>query len=275
MFDEPHPAPVDEIAERAALYCLGDFSAEDSKSYEVHLSACAVCRTEVEKYSAIVADLALAEAHQPSSKQRVDFLKRIRQEKAKGRLWERLRDVLITPQLSVRPAHEKNRAQIDAALNRLAMASALGEQDLLDALVGVALDLCHAGTAGFSMLYEDEQIFRWDALAGALTSAKGGTTPRDWSPCGTTLDLGTPQLFTNPSRCFEYFSDAPREICEGLVVPVYIGEKPLGTLWIASHDDRKFDQTDLQVLQTFADYCGAAVAILREGNANPNSQVAR
>jgi GAF domain-containing protein len=275
MFDEPHLIPADELAELAALYCLGDFSAQDRKSYEEHLSSCAICRAEVEKYSLIVSDLALAEAQQPSSQQRVDFLKRIQQEKATGRLWERLRDVLITPQLFARPAAEKNRAQIDAAMNQLAKASAIGEQELLDALVRVSLDLCHAGTAGFSMLYEDEQIFRWDALAGALTAAKGGTTPRAWSPCGTTLDLGAPQLFTNPSRCFEYFSDAPRQICEGLVVPVYVGEKPLGTLWIASHDDRKFDQADLQVLQTFADFCGAAVAILREGNSNQNSRAAR
>ena len=122
------------------------------------------------------------------------------------------------------------------------------------------------------MLYEDEQVFRWDALAGKLAGAKGGTTPRTWSPCGTTLDLGKPQLFSNPSRCFEYFKGSTHQIFEGLVVPVYVGQKPLGTLWVASHDDRKFDNEDLKVLQSFAGFCGTAVETMREREADSGSR---
>jgi hypothetical protein len=264
MFDKPHRISTDEIAEQATLYCLGDFSPEERKRYEEHLSSCAVCRAAVEDSSAVIAEIALADPREPSKEARTAFLNRVHNEKIKGRLWAKLIGVLITPQLSARPSRRKNRVQLGKAVKMLESKLSGSEQELLDALVQAALKLCNAGTAGFSVLYEDEQVFRWDALAGALMAARGGTTPRTWSPCGTTLDLGRPQLFSHPSRCFEYFKDAPQPISEGLVVPVYIGAKPLGTLWVASHDDRKFDKEDLQVLQSFADFCGTAVGIIRE-----------
>jgi GAF domain-containing protein len=271
MVDRPHLVSTDETAEQAALYCLGDFPPEDRKSYEEHLSSCAACRAEVEACSAVIVDLALADPRDLPSRVRSDFLTRVHNEKASGRHWAKLISVIITPQLSARPTLRKNRDHVSAALDKLARRLSGSEQELLDALVRAALELCDAGTAGFSVLYEDEQVFRWDALAGALAGAKGGTTPRAWSPCGTTLDFGTPQLFSNPSRCFEYFKNSPHQIFEGLVVPVYVGEKPLGTLWVASHDDRKFDKEDLQVLQSFADFCGTAIGAMRERQANQGS----
>jgi transcriptional regulator with GAF, ATPase, and Fis domain len=264
MFNTPHPHLTDEIAEHAALYCLGDFPPEDRKSFEEHLSSCAVCRSEVEKCSAVLADLASVGSGSLPAKARANFLVRIRNEKANRQQWSKLSSVLITSQLSTRPSRKKNPDEVSAELEKLSMSRSRGEQELLDASVRAALDLCEAGTAGFSVLYEQEQVFRWDALAGKLSGAKGGTTPSTWSPCGTTLDFGTPQLFERPSRCFEYFNNSAYPIVEGLVVPVYVGEKPLGTLWIASHDDRKFDKEDLQVLQSIAAFCGTAVSRIRE-----------
>jgi GAF domain-containing protein len=271
MSDKPHLVSTDDTAEQAALYCLGDFPPEDRERYEEHLSTCAPCRAEVEGFTAVIAELALAEARDPSSRVRRDFLTRVQNEKAKGRHWAKLISVIITPQLSGRPTTKKGRDHVSAACDSLEGRLSGGEQELLDELVRSALELCDAGTAGVSVLYEDEGVFRWVALAGALTGAKGGTTPRTWSPCGTTLDFGTPQLFSNPSRCFEYFNNSPHPICEGLVVPVYVGKKPLGTLWVASHDDRKFDNDDLQVLQTLADFCGTAISVMRERQTGPTS----
>jgi GAF domain len=272
MFDKPHFVSTDETAEHAALYCLGNFRSADRKSYEEHLSSCASCRAEVEECSAVIAELALVDSSDLPSKSRTDFLTRVRKENANGRHWSRIRSVIITPQLFVRPSRRKNQGEIAATFDKLADRLSGSEQDLLEALVHAAVELCDAGTAGFSVLYEKEQVFRWDALAGTLAEAKGGTTPRMWSPCGTTLDLGRPQLFSNPSRCFEYFRNSAHEIFEGLVVPVYVGEEPLGTLWVASHDDRKFDKEDLQVLQSFADFCGTSIGIMRERKAKQGSE---
>ena len=272
MTDEAHVVSTEGIAEYAALYCLGDFSPEDRLSYEKHLSYCAVCRSEVEKCSVVIADLALAGSGDPSAKARTAFLNRLHNEKSTRAQWAKISSVLITSELSARPARKKNREQVTAALEKLATQLSRIEQELLDALVRAALELCDAGTAGFSVLYEHEKVFRWDAIAGDLAAAKGGTTPSKWSPCGTTLDMGAPQLFSLPSRCFEYFSNSPHQIVEGLVVPVYVGDKPLGTLWVASHDDRKFDKEDLHVLQELASLCGTTVGSMRERQANQSSE---
>jgi len=275
MFDKPHRVSTNETAEHATLYCLGDFSPEDRKNYEEHLSSCAVCRSEVEKYAAVVADLAMAGARDLPSKARAAFLIRVHNERANREQWAKISSVLITAQLSARPTRKKNREQVSVALDKLATRLSEIERELLDAVVRAALELCDAGTAGFSVLYEEEKVFRWDAIAGDLAGAKGGTTPSNWSPCGTTLNLGTPQLFSLPSRCFEYFSSSPHQIVEGLVVPVYVGDKPLGTLWVASHDDRKFDKEDVQALQRLANLCGTAVGTMRERQANQNSEASK
>src|ERR1700683_4504849 len=264
MFDKPHLASTDETAEHAALYCLGDLPPKDRENYEEHLSSCPVCRSEAEKTPAAIPALALAGGGDLPSEARAAFLTRVHNEKASRERWAKINSVLITAQLPARPTRKKNHEQVSAALDELAKKISGIEEELLAVLVRAALELCDAGTAGFSVLYEDEKVFRWDALAGALAGAKGGTTPSTWSPCGTTLDLGAPQLFYFPSRSFEFFSTPPRQIVEGLVVPVYVGDKPLGTLWVASHDDRKFDKEDLQVLQSIAAFCGTAVSRIRE-----------
>lgn len=265
IFDKFHHASTEETAEHAALYCLGDFPEEDRKSYEEHLSVCSVCRSEVRKYCDVIAELARSEPGNPSAEARTEFLNQIHQELGKRQRWDKIRSVIITPQLSDRPARGKNRERASAALDDLSKSRAGMQQEVLDAAVRAARELCDAGTAGFSVLYEEEQVFRWDALAGELAAAKGGTTPRTWSPCGTTLDMGTPQLFSHPARCFEYFRDSPREIVEGLVVPVYVGGKPLGTLWVASHNEHKFDKEDVQALQQIADSCAKALGSVRAG----------
>jgi GAF domain-containing protein len=261
---DSHLVATDEIAEHAALYCLGDFPAADRKRYEDHLSSCVVCRAEVAAYAATMAELAFADSHDRPPKARRDFLARIHKDRANGSQRTKLSTVIITPELFARPARTESREGVSAALEKLAGNLPGSEQELLDALVRAALELCNAGTAGFSVLYEDEQIFRWDALAGELSGARGGTTPRTWSPCGTTLDLGTSQLFSHPSRCFEYFKNSTPPIFEGLVAPVYVGQKPIGTLWVASHDSRKFDKGDLQALECFADFCGTALGKMRD-----------
>jgi anti-sigma factor ChrR (cupin superfamily) len=77
MFEEVHLVSTDETAEYAALYCLGDLSPEDRKNYEKHLSVCGSCRSEVEGYSAVMDELALAESGNLSSELRAVILARV------------------------------------------------------------------------------------------------------------------------------------------------------------------------------------------------------
>ena len=52
------------------------------------------------------------------------------------------------------------------------------------------LELCGAQSAGISLLKEEngQPIFRWYGVAGEYAPHLWGTTPREFSPCGTVLD---------------------------------------------------------------------------------------
>ncbi|HET9743647.1 MAG TPA: GAF domain-containing protein [Terriglobales bacterium] len=179
-----------------------------------------------------------------------------------------LNEVLITPELWRRPAHDVDAAALDRVRRHIGSCVTSSEQPLLQALVDAALELCEAHTAGFSVCAKDAHdadCFRWDAMDGALAHAVGGSTPRNWSPCGVTLDRQSAQLFFYPHRYFTYFSEAKPRIVEGLVLPIYLEtNRPLGTLWIVSHDEqRKFDGGDVQIMNSLAHFCAAAISRMR------------
>ena len=106
-------------------------------------------------------------------------------------------------------------------------------------------------------------IFRWIALAGAFRPYVGGSTPRNYSPCGICLDRNEPILLSHPYRVFEYFNDASPAIIEGLVLPLR-GETghALGTIWIVSHEEgRGFDQGILETMTRLADFTVLALRV--------------
>jgi two-component sensor histidine kinase len=136
----------------------------------------------------------------------------------------------------------------------------------------IALALCGAGSSGLSVLAQDdkgEPIFRWDALAGAFAPFVGGTTPRDFSPCGLCLNRDTTILVSRPARVFRYFEAAEPAIVEGLIVPVHGADgAPLGTLWVIHHDEAgRFDTEDARVMGELAVQLTLALALLRDAAA--------
>ncbi len=179
-------------------------------------------------------------------------------------------DILIAAGLARRPARPPDFAAESEALHTLARLLIDCPEALPGRLAAIALDLCHAGSAGVSLLEETPQgaVFRWTALAGQLAPYQGGSTPRDFSPCGLCLDRGEAILVADPARRFDYFNAVGIPIVEGLVLPLFgAGKRPLGTLWIvAHHRERQFDGEDLQVMTRLADFtalaieCGAAQA---------------
>jgi RNA polymerase sigma factor (sigma-70 family) len=101
----------------------------------------------------------------------------------------------------------------------------------------------------------------------------GGTTPRNFSPCGSCLDAGKPVLYVAPARWFTYFGQIDTPITEGLVIPIYRDGLAIGTLWIVSHDaDKAFDSEDLRIMVSLAQFAGAA---LRESNPITSQEVGR
>src|ERR1700737_2307867 len=145
-----------------------------------------------------------------------------------------LEDILITQELSRRRSRAPDYAAENRALTALAREMATNPNNLPQKLVDLASALCRAGTAGISLLKTEAEgeYFSWEALAGVYAPRVGGRTPRNFSPCGTTLDRGAPQLFSFPARYFTYFEELASPIAEGLVIPFALNGHVFGTIWV-------------------------------------------
>ena len=176
-------------------------------------------------------------------------------------------DVLCTEKLSRRVPRPPRLREENEAYRLLARSLARQPEEMLKVLSDEALRLCRGGSAGVSLLEHQPNgttIFRWVALSGACAPYIGGSTPRDFSPCGTCLDEGRPVLFAHPERCFTYFQQLGLPIVEGLVLPLQTQEQVFGTIWVMSHElERRFDSEDVRVMSGLADFTAAALTMSR------------
>lgn len=167
--------------------------------------------------------------------------------------------------LRLRPVPQSDVASEKSALLQLAgrMHDAPGE--LLPKFVELAMELTGGISAGISLLEETEPspVFRWHHLKGILSPFDGATTPRDFSPCGVTLDRSAPTLAVHPERVYEWI---PRDLSlpEVLLVPLYIGRtEPLGTLWIVADRVGHFHGRHAATMQELATFIGIALKMVR------------
>jgi signal transduction histidine kinase/ActR/RegA family two-component response regulator len=172
----------------------------------------------------------------------------------------RLEDVVINSELLNRPSKAPNYAAENRALIALAQTLADAPDMILQRLAETALHLCRAGTAGISLLDEKDgaEIFRWEALAGVFSDRLNATMPRNASPSGTTIDRNATQLMYMPERVFPALKSEP-PIVEALLIPFHVGHKPIGTVWVVAHDERrKFDREDERIIKTLAQFASAS-----------------
>jgi signal transduction histidine kinase len=178
-----------------------------------------------------------------------------------------LEDILVTYKLKSHRRRRPNSSEEIFALYTLAKIMASSPVETIDKLLEAALELCSAGTAGLSLLEttsEGEQVFRWTHVAGLLSEHAGDSTQRDFSPCGATLDRKSPQLFAYPGRRFQYLNGLDFLMVEALVIPIYLGDKTLGTLWVVSHDEElKFDSEDVRIMTGLAEFAACALRLIR------------
>ena len=102
----------------------------------------------------------------------------------------------------------------------------------LERLVELARTLCDAGTVGISVEQNNdkgERIFLWVAMAGELKHMLGGTTPRNFSPCGICVDQKAPLLMDRLDRFYPYFREAPLPFVEALLIPWEVKDGANGT----------------------------------------------
>jgi len=174
-------------------------------------------------------------------------------------------DVFITEQLRLRAPKKTDYLQEKLALQDLARQMADHPADVLPHLVDLAIEIC-GGTSGGISLYEENPspgVFRWHYLRGNLQKFTGETTPRDFSPCGVTLDLRTPVLAEHPERYYSWLAEAGIALPECLLVPLYVGgEHPLGTLWIVSPSKGHFDSGHARIMTELAGFAGIALSMV-------------
>jgi signal transduction histidine kinase len=172
-----------------------------------------------------------------------------------------LESVISTLELARRPWRAPDYEAENRALVALAQEIAGSPEDILQKLVEKALGLCRADSAGISIAEEHDgkQIFRWRAIAGKYAPHRWGTTPRDFSPCGTVLDRDALMMFSHPARHYAYLDEAQPPIVEALLVPFSVRGELVGTIWIMANDEvRKFDTEDARVLVNLAKFASAA-----------------
>jgi len=177
-----------------------------------------------------------------------------------------LTDISIAEQLSRRTPRSPDLQAENRALQILARQLATSPGTMLETLVAIAQDLCSAGSVGVCLLAENatsEQIFHWEALAGAWEAAEQTNKPQTLRLSGAGRDLQTPQLYLHPEQYFTQLQQLGMPIAEALVVPLYAVNQPLGAIWIVSHDSRQFDTEDLRIAIALADFAVAALKIDR------------
>ena len=177
----------------------------------------------------------------------------------------RLESVVVTAQLQQRPPRQVDLQRENAAFRELAGHFASEPDAFLQRLVEITVKLCDADTVGISVEQttdNGEKIFRWVAMAGELKHLIGGTTPRNFSPCGVCVDQNQPLLLDRLDRFYPYFREAPRPFVEALLLPWAVSGGPVGTLWVVVHSDRrKFDREDVRLMSCLAGFASGAILL--------------
>ena len=175
--------------------------------------------------------------------------------------------MIITDELERRAPKKTDYLQEKLALQDLAARMAEQPQEVLPRFVALALEMTGGVSAGLSLYEEDPApgIFRWHYLQGVLAPFNGATTPRDFSPCGITLDRNAPILAQHPERVYGWIADANIVVPEVLLVPLYLGSARfrLGTLWIVSDRKGHFDSGHARALTELAAFVGIALRMVR------------
>lgn len=170
-----------------------------------------------------------------------------------------LDEVDIKAELSKRPCRSPNYEIEHQALIQLADEMANHPNNILQKLVEIAYDLCRADSAGLSLLetHNGEAVFRWEALMGVYAPHRNNTMPRNASPCGTTIDRNSTQLMYMAERIYPALKADP-PVVEALLIPFHVDGRPVGTIWVVSHDEkRKFDAEDDRLVQTLSKFAAA------------------
>ncbi|MGD9847244.1 MAG: HWE histidine kinase domain-containing protein [Pseudorhodoplanes sp.] len=172
-------------------------------------------------------------------------------------------EVFITDELLRRKAHAPDHLAEKLALQDLATQMTDHPSEVLPRLVSLAMELCDGDSAGVSVLDPGSPTFRWFSLVGTLAAFEGETTPRDNSPCGICVDHRSAILMENPERAYDWIRHANIVVPEVLLVPLFVKDEPLGTLWVVAKEKGRFDLSHARALLELSRFTGAALRMIR------------
>jgi hypothetical protein len=144
-----------------------------------------------------------------------------------------------------------------AGLQRLSRALLEKPDTILQELVGAAVDLCGADSAGISIEKEDGndlEFYRWIATAGDYSGFLGAILPRSPSACGICLERGHPQHFTVTQKFFDILGVEAPLVTDGVLLP-WKAEETRGTIFVMAHGRTEaFDEHDARLMTMLADF---------------------
>ena len=176
-----------------------------------------------------------------------------------------LESILCTEELHLRPSRPPDYEKENRALVKLVSALADSPRTILQTLAETILEVTQADSAGISLLTTDDggKRFYWPAIAGIWKRHIGGGTPRNFGPCGDVLDRNCTLLFRHLELRYTYFQPVTPPPVETLLVPFYVGQKAVGTIWALIHDDtRKFDAEHDRVMASLGKFASSAYQAL-------------
>jgi two-component sensor histidine kinase len=158
-----------------------------------------------------------------------------------------------------------------AAWRQLSRTLAVDPSEALSCALDIARNLCHAGTAGLSLLKPDGAnltTVRWHRVRGELARYEGLDTPVSCSPCGLCVDAGATILVSRPVRAFAWLEDTRPSILEELIAPLQDSSgRVAGTLWIAHHDGRpRCSADDVRIMELLAHQIVLALRLQEDAN---------
>ena len=181
-----------------------------------------------------------------------------------------LESILCTEELHRRPSRPPAYEKENRALVKLMTALADLPRTIFQTLAEAIQEITECDSAGLSLLtkdgktpHVDGQRFYWPAICGMWNPHVGGSTPRNFGPCGDVLDQNRTLLFTHFERRYPYLMPVSPAAEECLLAPFYVDGKAVGTIWGIMHSDRrKFDAEDDRVMTSLGKFASSAYQAL-------------
>ena len=172
-----------------------------------------------------------------------------------------LESVLCTDELRRRPRRPPDYEKENRALLALTSALANARSDVLQTLADTILDVIQCDSSGVSLLSVDDggERVRWAAISGAWRPYIGRETPRNFGPSGDALHRNCTLLFQRFERRYSHLLPITPLAEECLLVPFYVGDRAVGTIWAIMHTDRrKFEGEDERLMMALGQFASVA-----------------